>query len=167
MCWKDLGVKLQKQLDDQEDRFNLMVEQVNGGHSARSSSSGSSTLGRGDERRNRFRLNGKIKPGARQMITQAWSKILMTSWDNEMTNNMNEVFSFGFVFPNVLATEVFTDTEPIARSVRRRGLHAEDSLTLSSGWDFCKAGDRARALDLVRRRRPYVIMLAFPCGPVS
>lgn len=118
------------------------------------------------------------------MITQAWGKhrkeqklmscsmdhlnhILLTSWEKGMHDNMNETFSFEFVFPNVLATEVFTDTEPIARAVRRRGLHAGDSLTLSSGWDFRKALDRSRALDLIRQRRPYVVMLAFPCGPWS
>lgn len=130
-----------------------------------------------------WRVSGRIKPGVRQMIAQAWGKhrleqkliscdkqqvrqILLTSWEKEMNDCMNEVFSFEFVFPNILATEVFTDTEPIARSVRRRGLHAGDSLTLSAGWDFRRPADRAKALDLIRRRKPYVVMLAFPCGPL-
>ena len=43
---------------------------------------------------------------------------------------------------------MFTDTEPIARSVRRRGLHAGDSLTLSTGWNFLLAADRQKGLGL-------------------
>lgn len=118
------------------------------------------------------------------MISQAWAKhrrdqkaiscsrdkvqeILITSWEREMKECQNETFSIEFTFPNILATEVFTDTEPIARSVRRRGLRAGDSLTLSTGWNFLKATDRQKALELLRRLKPYVVMLAFPCGPWS
>ena len=33
-------------------------------------------------------------------------------------------------------TEVYTDTEPIAKAAQRIGLRAGDSLTLGTGWDF-------------------------------
>ena len=154
------------------------------GCSARSTSSSSLGSGRRHAGSRAFVLNDKIKPGVKQMITQAWAKhkkeqkliscqqsdvhqILLTSWDQEMRDCMNETFSIEFTFPNILATEVFTDTEPIARSVRRRGLHAGDSLTLSTDWNFLLAADRQKALDLIRRRKPYVVVLAFPCGPWS
>ena len=124
-----LSQKLQQQVKDQEGRFNLMMEQVmqavqqgpllpqalevdrrHAGNSGPSS------------------LNDKINPGVKQMITQAWAKhkkeqkliscqrsdvhqILLTSWDHEMRDCMNETFSIEFTFPNILATEVFTDTE--------------------------------------------------------
>ena len=35
-----------------------------------------------------------------------------------------------------VVTEVYTDTEPIAKEAVRRGLRAGESLTLASGWDF-------------------------------
>ena len=40
-------------------------------------------------------------------------------------------------------------------------------LTLGRGFDFCLPSHRAAAQKLIRRKRPYVVILAFPCGPWS
>lgn len=131
-----------------------------------------------------LKVSGKLKPGVKQLISQAWEKhrrdqkaiscsareinqIFEATWLSEMNASMNETFSVEFVFPNTLATEVFTDTEPIAKAVRRRGLHAGSSLTLSSGWDSRRPRDRQLAFELLKRDKPYVVVLAFPCGPWS
>lgn len=125
-----------------------------------------------------------LKPGLRQMISQAWEQhrrdqkavsvsskdvqeIFMATWETVMRAYMNETFFLEFTFPHTLATEVFTDTEPVARAIRRRGLHAGDSLTLSSGWDLRLQEDQIAAFEVLKRTKPYVVVLAFPCGPWS
>lgn len=125
-----------------------------------------------------------IKPGIRQMISQAWHRhrrdqlalsvgelnnvreALMATWE-EMKGYMHEAFSLEMQFPSPLVTEIYTDTEPVACAARRKGLVAGDSLTLSSGWDFRLSEHRHRAKKLVRQTKPYVLVLAFPCGPWS
>ncbi|CAK9109164.1 unnamed protein product [Durusdinium trenchii] len=91
----------------------------------------------------------------------------MATWETDMRAYMNETFLLEFTFPHTLATEVFTDTEPVARAIRRRGLHAGDSLTLSSGWDLRLQKDQIAAFEVLKRTKPYVVVLAFPCGPWS
>jgi hypothetical protein len=122
----------------------------------------------------------KIKPGIKQMITQAWEKhrkqqlavsldrhrlhqLLMTDWDKEMQGYMKEAFTMELDL-SPFVTEVYTDTEPIARAAQRRGLCAGGSLTLGTGWDFLEARHRKAALDLVSRTKPYALIIAFPCG---
>lgn len=95
-----------------------------------------------------MKLDGKkIKPGQRQMITQAWEKhrkdqiavsadrfeineVWHAEWDAEMKRSMNETFVTTLQFPSPFVTEVYTDTEPVAKAARQLGLHAGDSLTL-------------------------------------
>ncbi|CAK9106138.1 Uncharacterized protein SCF082_LOCUS49439 [Durusdinium trenchii] len=95
------------------------------------------------------------------------NEIFMATWETVMRAYMNETFFLEFTFPHTLATEVFTDTEPVARAIRRRGLHAGDSLTLSSGWDLRLQEDQIAAFEVLKRTKPYVVVLAFPCGPWS
>ena len=131
-----------------------------------------------------FKWKGKTKAGVRQMISQAWEQhrrdqkmisaspgkikeILLASWETEMRDAMNEVFSLEIQLPATLVTEVFTDTEPIARATRRRGLNAGDSLTLGTGWNFLLPEHQEQALKLIERTKPYLVVLAFPCGPWS
>ena len=122
----------------------------------------------------------KVKPGIKQMITQAWEKhrkqqlavsldrhrlrqLLMTDFDKEMQGYMKEAFTMELDL-SPFVTEVYTDTEPIARAAQRRGLCAGGSLTLGTGWDFLEARHRKAALDLVSRTKPYALIIAFPCG---
>ena len=132
-----------------------------------------------------MKLDGKkIKPGQRQMITQAWEKhrkdqiavsadrfeineVWHAEWDAEMKRSMNETFVTTLQFPSPFVTEVYTDTEPVAKAARQLGLHAGDSLTLKSGWDFRREDHRRAALRLVKKLKPYCTALAFPCGPWS
>ena len=74
----------------------------------------------------------KIKPGIRQMISQAWHKhrrqqlavsvspkqlkqIMVAEWENEMKGYMNEAFTMELDL-SPFVTEVYTDTEPIAKA---------------------------------------------------
>lgn len=132
-----------------------------------------------------MKLDGKkIKPGQRQMITQAWEKhrkdqiavsadrfeineVWHAEWDAEMKRSMNETFVTTLQFPSPFVTEVYTDTELVAKAARQLGLHAGDSLTLKSGWGFRREDHRRAALRLVKKLKPYCTVLAFPCGPWS
>ena len=123
---------------------------------------------------------GKMKSGVKQMISQAWSKhrrqqlavsldknklweIFMADWDNEMKGFMNEAFTMELHL-TPFVTEVYTDTEPIAKAAQKKGLLSGDSLTLGTGWDFSDARHRDAAFRLIRRTKPYALVIAFPCG---
>ena len=131
-----------------------------------------------------FKISGKVKPGIRQMISQAWdqhrrdqlaisvgaaevNEIFLASWDYEMKNAMNETFALEVQLPSPFVTEIYTDTEPVAKAARRQGLLAGDSLTLSSGWDFRLEHHRKKGILKVKETKPYLVILAFPCGPWS
>ena len=131
-----------------------------------------------------FKLHGKFKKGISQMISQAWHQhrrdqlalsvgskeiqdVYMATWDAEMREAMNETFAVEFDLTSTFLTEVYTDTEPVAQATRRRGLIAGESLTLGTGWDFHRPEHRHAALKLIRRLKPYVVVLAFPCSAWS
>ena len=126
----------------------------------------------------------KVKNGLKQMISQAWDRhrrdqlavsvsakqindVFLSTWENEMKSFMNESFVTEIRFPDPFVTEIFTDTEPVAQATRRRGLNAGESLTLSTGWNFLDPGHCQLAERLTRKQKPYVLVLAFPCGPWS
>ena len=126
----------------------------------------------------------KIKAGVRQMISQAWEKhcrdrvamsegkyeiyeVMESLYGQELREQMNEVFALEVDFPDPFITEVYTDTEPVAREARRRGLRTGQSLTLSTSWDFTNEEHRRSAKLLIEQTAPYVLVLAFPCGPWS
>ena len=122
-----------------------------------------------------------MKAGIAQMISQAWSRhcrdreavsknrfevlaVLMEQWNGEVRNSMNEVFVTEVQGPNLFVTEVYTDTEPIAKEAVRRGLRAGSSLTLASGWDFRDETARRKAIKELDDTDPYLTILAFPCN---
>ena len=121
-----------------------------------------------------------MKTGIKQMISQAWDRhcrdrvavskskyevfeVMSTLHEQELRDNMNETFVLEVDFPDPFITEVYTDTEPVAREARKRGLRAGNSLTLKTGWGFRLEEHRAMALKLLRRTKPYVLVVAFPC----
>ena len=132
-----------------------------------------------------FTWSKRPKAGVSQMISQAWDRhcrdrvavskdkfevfeVMMEQWNKEVKDGLNETFLTQIELgaePSVM--EIYTDTEPIASEARRRGLRAAQSMTLSSGWDFKDATTREKALQWIRRVRPYAIILAFPCNPWS
>lgn len=98
-------------------------------------------------------LPGKMKPGIKQMISQAWDRhcrdrvavsknrfevfeVMVAQYEKELQSQMNEVFALEVDFPSPFVTEVYSDTEPVAREARRRGLRAGNSMTLATQWDF-------------------------------
>ena len=122
-----------------------------------------------------------MKAGIAQMISQAWNRhcrdreavsknrfevlaVLMEQWNGEIRNSMNEVFVTEVHGPNLFVTEVYTDTEPIAKEAVRRGLRAGSSLTLASGWDFRDETARRKAIKELDETDPYLTILAFPCN---
>ena len=141
-----------------------------------------------------FKWRNKPKPAISQMISQAWDRhcrdreavskdryevfsVMMEQWNNEVRDGMNETFLAQFHLGSEkmdfhatqppFVTEVYTDTEPIAKEARRRGLRASESLTFGTGWNFLEAEDRAKAIQWVKQNKPYVVILAFPCNPWS
>ena len=131
-----------------------------------------------------FVLQPKAKPmkaGIAQMISQAWNRhcrdreavsknrfevmaVLMEQWNSEIKNSMNEVFVTEVHGLNLFVTEVYTDTEPIAKEAVRRGLRAGESLTFASGWDFRDGKARRKAILVLDETDPYLVILAFPCN---
>ncbi len=122
-----------------------------------------------------------MKAGIAQMISQAWNRhcrdreavsknrfevmaVLMEQWNGEIRNSMNEVFVTEVHGPNLFVTEVYTDTEPIAKEAVRRGLRAGGSLTLAFGWDFRDEKARRKAIKELDETDPYLTVLAFPCN---
>ena len=85
----------------------------------------------------------------------------------ELREQMNETFALEVDFPDPFITEVYADTEPVAKEARRRGLRAGQSLTLSTSWDFFLEEHRQAAKLVVEQTAPYVLVLAFPCRPWS
>ncbi|CAK9110253.1 unnamed protein product [Durusdinium trenchii] len=172
-----MELRVQQMMEAQDSRFQDMLKQVlktvaEGPHL-------SAEVVKDD-----FKISGKVKPGIRQMISQAWdqhrrdqlaisvgaaevNEIFLASWDYEMKNAMNETFALEVQLPSPFVTEIYTDTEPVAKAARRQGLLAGDSLTLSSGWDFRLEHHRKKGILKVKETKPYLVILAFPCGPWS
>ncbi|OLP79745.1 Copia protein [Symbiodinium microadriaticum] len=90
-------------------------------------------------------------------------EVMFSEWNLHMRKGMNETF----VLEVPLLTEVFTDTENVKRQAELRGHVTGPSMTLWSGFDFRRRHDRDRALAVVREKKPYFVMIAFPCGPWS
>ena len=66
-----------------------------------------------------------------------------------------------------LISEIFTDTEPVVRAAQHRGHATGATMTLGSGYDFHKHADRQRCLETIRKEKPFMLVIAFPCGPWS
>ena len=62
-----------------------------------------------------------------------------------------------------LLGEVFTDTEPIALAAAWKGHTVMPSISLKMGYDLYKEEDRDRCDFEVTRKKPFLLVLAFPC----
>ena len=129
-----------------------------------------------------YKVNAaSLKTGVKQMISQAWQRHRKEQLAVSVTNTQlheamlveetstftNDTFVAQLVMPDLSFAEVFTDTEPVLQQARLRGHRALEPLSLRSGWDFRVAAHRTMALDTLRRSRPYMVIIAFPCGPWS
>ena len=66
-----------------------------------------------------------------------------------------------------LVGEVYTNTQRVMKEAAGRGHRVGTPMSLENGWDFLRQEDRERAKALVRKEKPFFLVLAFPCGPFS
>ena len=64
-------------------------------------------------------------------------------------------------------SEVYTNTQRVMSEAARRGHRVGTPMSLENGWDFLRADHRRMAKELVKREKPFFLVLAFPCGPFS
>ncbi|CAK9055392.1 Uncharacterized protein SCF082_LOCUS29961 [Durusdinium trenchii] len=67
-------------------------------------------------------------------------------------------------FPKTFVTEVYTNTERVAQTARKRGHRVGASMSLESGWNFLRPLDRKAARAVLKRESPFFLVLAFPCS---
>ncbi|CAK8986330.1 Copia protein [Durusdinium trenchii] len=67
-------------------------------------------------------------------------------------------------FPKTFVTEVYTNTERVAQTARKRGHRVGASMSLESGWNFLRPLDRKAARAVLKRESPFFLALAFPCS---
>ncbi|CAK8991008.1 unnamed protein product [Durusdinium trenchii] len=65
-------------------------------------------------------------------------------------------------FPKTFVTEVYTNTERVAQTARKRGHRVGASMSLESGWNFLRPLDRKAARAVLKRESPFFLVLAFP-----
>ena len=122
-----------------------------------------------------------LKAGVKQMISQAWQRHrkqqLAVSVSRKQANEamlaeetatfVNDTFVAHLAMPAPSFAEVFTDTEPVLQQAQLRGHRTLEPFTLKTGWDFRLAQHRTLALESIKRSKPYMVIIAFPCGPWS
>ena len=60
--------------------------------------------------------------------------------------------------------EIYTDTAPNARGAAKRGHKVGESKTLRTGWNFYLESHRKACLEQVKKDKPFLLALAFPCS---
>ena len=133
---------------------------------------------------NPWTLHQDLKKGQAALIAQAWEQhvanrkrtsttsrhlqdVMTADWINGMQDAQNDVFMLSMSLPNPLVGEVYTSSQNVTNEARRRGHGVGTPMSLETGWGFRKASHRKQALELVRKEKPFCLMLAFPCGPWS
>ena len=66
-----------------------------------------------------------------------------------------------------LVTEVYTTAQNITKEAQRRGHKVGAALSLETGWNFLLQEHRDLARKRVVKEKPFLLVLAFPCGPFS
>ena len=130
-----------------------------------------------------WRVGQRVKPGQQQLISQAWAKHVAdrkavsttaeqvraafeVEWKDEMKGFMNEIFAVNLALPgrSPFLSEIYTDAQRIVKVAKKRGHNVGPAMSLSTGWDFQLASHREEALKWIRKHKPYVVALAFPCS---
>ena len=60
--------------------------------------------------------------------------------------------------------ELYTEKEPVSYAALRQGLTILPSLTLKTGYDFRDKACQAKAMQQIRKQRPFCLIVAFPCS---
>ena len=138
---------------------------------------------------NPWKIQQDVKTGLGQMIADAWSKherdrqlisksakevleAMQVDWKNQMEEALNETFITTIAFPasgrrTPLLQEIFTTSQRVTMAAQKNGHATSPALSLETGWDFRKKADREAAKQQVMEKKPYFLVLAFPCGPWS
>ena len=66
-----------------------------------------------------------------------------------------------------LVSEVYTTAQNIMKEAVKVGHQVGTPMSLETGWDFLNASHRKKARELVKKEKPFCLVLAFPCGPFS
>ena len=66
----------------------------------------------------------------------------------------------------VFISEFFTTVQRIIKEAANKGRSVGSAMSLETGWNFLKATDRRAAKEVVAKEKPYLLALAFPCGPL-
>ena len=142
----------------------------------------------GDEADSEWRLDAdRIKKGQALLISQAWQKhdrakrliskgdihaVMEVDWKREMESYMNETFVTSLELTpkphdGVFVSEVFTTVQRVIKQASAKGHSVGSALSLETGWDFRRLADRKAGRLVVEKEKPYLLVLAFPCGPWS
>eukprot|EP00959_Pyramimonas_sp_CCMP1952_P298025 6234231-Pyramimonas_sp.AAC.1 len=62
--------------------------------------------------------------------------------------------------------EVFSPPR-VARFAQHAGISCLGSFDKEGGWDFTRKGDRNKFEALVRKKKPWMVLLEPPCGPFT
>ena len=131
-----------------------------------------------------------VKKGQAQLIAQAWQKhqrdqrlvshghvhaVLKAEWEKEMERNLNENFATSITLSpepsdpkqGVLVSEVFTAVQRIIKEAKKKGHSVGSALSLETGWNFLNRLDQKACKRVIAKEKPYLLVLAFPCGPWS
>ncbi|CAL1166460.1 unnamed protein product [Cladocopium goreaui] len=131
-----------------------------------------------------------VKKGQAQLIAQAWQKhqrdqrlvshghvraVLKAEWEKEMERNLNENFVTSITLSpeppdpkqGVLVSEVFTAVQRIIKEAKKKGHSVGSALSLETGWNFLNRLDQKACKQVIAKEKPYLLVLAFPCGPWS
>ena len=133
---------------------------------------------------NEWRVHQDLKKGQATLIAQAWNQhvldrkkvsttarelrqVMEAECQQTMAAGQNEVLVSSIEFPSVIVSEIYANSQNVMKEARRRGHGVGSALSLETGWDFLNASHRKAAMDLVKKEQPYLLVLAFPCGPWS
>ena len=133
---------------------------------------------------NPWTLHQDLKRGQALQISQAWNQhvadrkrvsttaqdlrqVMETEWHSSLSNAMNETFVTSLTFPNPLVSEIYTHSQNVMKEAQRRGHGVGTAMSLETGWDFRKYMHRKMAYEMIKKEQPFLLVLAFPCGPWS
>ena len=88
-------------------------------------------------------------------------------WEADVEKYMNEIFLANVHLPSLtkpMVAEVYTNSQRILSEAKRRGHATGPPMSLETGWDFLNPLHRLQALRWVRKVKPYMLVLAFPCN---
>eukprot|EP00435_Cladocopium_sp_Y103_P070861 s172_g36.t1 len=102
-------------------------------------------------------------------LTASTSELARTDFDGEpKTIDKQQRQHVSFALRNYLdhIGEIYSPPRATAMS-QGEGLRGKIALDLTTGWNFCRAEHRQKAVKLVKTHKPAVLLLSPPCGPFS